>query len=105
MVVPDAPAPRAERHFKPARGWLLPLAAAASVVVIALVAVFVTHLASPARTPGGQAAAQVPRPEFYMTASYAATGPNDLYFQVRRTAGGAVTGSMSISAAHMGWGG
>jgi hypothetical protein len=47
----------------------------------------------------------VPRPEFYMTASYAATGPNDLYFQVRRTAGGAVTDSMSISAAHVGWGG
>jgi hypothetical protein len=106
MVVPDAPALRAERHFKPAKGWLLPLTAAASVVVIALVAVFVTHQASPARTPGGtQAATQAPLPEFYMTASYASTGPNDLYFQVRRTAGGAVTDSMSISAAHLGWGG
>jgi len=106
MVVPDAPALRAERHFKPAKGWLLPLTAAASVVVIALVAVSVAHLASPARIAGGtQAATQAPRPEFYMTASYAATGPNDLHFQVRRTAGGAVTDSMSISAAHIGWGG
>jgi hypothetical protein len=106
MVVPDAPALGAERHFKPAKGWLLPLTAAASVVAIALAAVFVTHLASPARTPGGtQAATQAPLPEYYMTASYATTGPNDLYFQVRRTAGGAVTGSMSISAANLGWGG
>jgi WD40-like Beta Propeller Repeat len=114
MVVPDAPALQAEQHVWRAKGWLYPLTAAASVVVIALAVVFVAHLASPGstqgstqgRTQGGaRSGAQAPRPEFYLTASYALTGPNDLHFQVRRTAGGAVTDSMSISAANLGWGG
>jgi hypothetical protein len=106
MVVQDAPALQTEQHVRRAKGWLYPLTAAASVVVIALAAVFVAHLAGPGRTQGGaQSAAQAPRPEFYMTESYALTGPNDLHFQVRRTAGGAVADSMSISAVNNGWGG
>jgi hypothetical protein len=108
MVVRDAPG---RRPVKPARGRLYPLAAAASVVVIALGAVIIAHLASPAgtRPTGAQGAtrtrAQAPRPEFYMTATYPASGPDILQFQVRRTAGGAVTASRSISAVNMGWGG
>jgi hypothetical protein len=107
MVVPDAPPLRTEQHVRRAKGWLFPLTAAASVVVIALATVLVAHLVSPAGTRGvGVAtAAQAPRPEYYMTASYTPRGPNDLYFQVRRTSSGAVTDSMSISAANMGWGG
>jgi len=40
-----------------------------------------------------------------MTATYPPTGPNVLQFQVRRTDGGAVTSSRSISGANVGWGG
>lgn len=103
MVVRDAPG---RQRVKRARGWLLPLAAAASVVIIVLASVIVAHLASPAGTQGATATtAQAPRPEFYMTATYPASGPNVLQLQVRRTAGGAVTASTSIPAANMGWGG
>jgi hypothetical protein len=106
-----APARPAEVSHR--RGWhragrrLLPLAAAASVVVIMLASVIVTHhLASPSRTQGATGTiAQPPRPEFYMTATYSASGPNVLRLQVRRTVGGAVTASTSIPAANMGWGG
>jgi hypothetical protein len=106
LVVPDAPALPERRPVWRAKGWLFPLTAAAGVVVIALAALFVTHLTSPASTQSGaQNAAQAPRPEYYMTVSYAASGPNDLHFQVRRTSSGAVTDSMSISAANLGWGG
>ncbi len=87
-------------------GWLFPLAAAASVVVIVLASVIVAHLASPIAAHGGPATtARAPRPEFYMTATYPASGPNVLQLQVRRTAGGAVTASASVPAASMGWGG
>jgi hypothetical protein len=103
MVVRDAPE---HQHVKQARGWMFPLAAAASVVVIVLASVIVAHLASPTRTQGGTATrTRAPRPEFYMTATYPASGPNVLQFQVRRTAGGAVTASTSIPAANIGWGG
>ena len=74
-------------------------------------AVAVAHLASPAGTRsagtrGGTAvAAQATRPEYYLTATYPAHGPNVLQFQVRRTNGGAVTSSSTISAANVGWGG
>jgi hypothetical protein len=113
MVAHHAPGPQPQ-HVKRARGWLFPLAAAASVVVIAMGAVIVAHLVSPAgkqviahlaSPTGKQGTAQAPRPEFYLTATYSLTGPNVLQFQVRRTNGGAVTASTSISAANLGWGG
>jgi hypothetical protein len=101
--------PRAQR----AGGWLIPLAAAAGVVVIALGAVLVAHLggSSPHGTStagghGGPAtAAAAPRPEYYLTATYPSAGPNVLVFQVRRVDDGAVTGSKTISGANLGWGG
>jgi hypothetical protein len=115
MVVRPAVAPRRARREYPdvkrARGWLIPLAAAASVVVIAVGALAVAHLASPAGThsTGSHGAtavpAQAPRPDYYLTATYPATGPNVLQFQVRRTDGGAVTSSRTISGANVGWGG
>ena len=102
-VVHDAPE---RQHVKRARGWLFPLAAAASVAGIVLASVIVARLASPTGTQGGPATtARAPRPEFYMTAAYAASGPNVLQLQVRRTAGGAVTASTSLPAANVGWGG
>ncbi len=107
MVVRDVPERQHDaverQHVRRVRRWLSPLAAAASIVVIAAASVIAAHLASPA---GGQGAttAQVPRPEFYMTATYPPTGPNVLQLQVRRTAGGAVTASTTIPAANMGWG-
>jgi hypothetical protein len=121
MVVHDAPKPlhvEQVKQVKRAGGWLVPLAAAASVVVIAVAAVIVAHLAGPTGKPvaanvgsssgrqgASQPAAQSPRPEFYLTATYPATGPNVLQFQVRRTNGGAVTASRTISGANLGWGG
>ena len=115
MAVHHAPArqhvKREDQDVKRARGWLLPLAAAAGVVVIALGAVLVAHLGSPAATHSTGApvtsstAAQAARPEFYLTATYPPTGPNVLVFQVRRTDGGAVTSSKTISGANVGWGG
>ena len=101
-AVRDAPG---RQHAKRARGWLIPLAAAASVLAIVAAAVTAAHLASPTGRQGTTAAtAQTPRPEFYMTATYPAAGPNVLQIQVRRTDGGAVTASTSIPAANMGWG-
>jgi hypothetical protein len=112
MVVHEAPERQYAEQVKPARGrWLFPLATAASVVLIALGAVFAAHPSSPARMRPVdaptlvQGTAQTSRPEFYMTATYPATGPNVLQFQVRRTDGGAVTASRSISASGLGWGG
>ena len=115
MAVHHAPerqhAKREDQDVKRVRGWLVPLAAAASVVAIALGAVIVAHLGSPARTgsTGARVAsptsAQATRPEFYLTATYPPTGPNVLVFQVRRTDGGAVTSSTTISGANAGWGG
>ena len=121
MVAKPAPEPQRLHHVRRgqrARGRLFPLAAAASVAVIALATVFIAHLISPAgkpaaaspdnqtgshqttpATPGG------PRPEFYLTAMYPASSPNVLQFQVRRTDGGAVTASTSIPAGNVGWGG
>jgi hypothetical protein len=105
-VRPLPPLQQAPRLDEVSRGRLLPLAAAASVVVIVLASLIVAHLASPTRTQGGPAApARAPRPQFYMTATYAASGPNVLQLQVRRTAGGAVTASTSLPAANMGWDG
>ena len=102
---------RDDRDAKRARGWLLPLAAAASVVAVALGAVIIAHLGSPAGTRSTgtqgatQAGAQAPRPEFYLTATYPSSGPNVLVLQVRRTDGGAVTSAKTISGANVGWGG
>jgi hypothetical protein len=114
VVRPAFERQRVTREFpdvKRARGWLIPLAAAASVVVIAVGAVAVAHLASPAGTRpagaggGSAAAAQATRPDYYLTATYPPAGPNVLQFQVRRTDGGAVTSSRTISGANVGWGG
>lgn len=102
---------REDQDVNRAWGWLIPLAAAASVVVIAVGVVVVAHLASPAGTrptgarAGNPVAAQATRPEYYLTVMYPATGPNVLRFQVRRTDGGAVTSSRTISGANVGWGG
>ena len=79
MVIRDAPEPKRVNHVKPVkpvRGWLFPLAAAASVVIIVLAAVTVAHLVSPtgkllvghAAGPAGkqgmsQPTARAPRPE------------------------------------------
>ncbi len=106
------------RRDQRARGRLFPLAAAAGVVVIALGTVLIAHLVSPAgklaaASPGSRTGSQQtpaatpggPPPEFYLTATYPASGPNVLQFQVRRTDGGAVTASTSIPAGNMGWGG
>lgn len=99
----DAPG---RQHVKRARGWLFPLAAAAGVVVIVLASVIVAHLGSTTGTQGRPATtARAPRPQFYMTAAYAASGPNVIRLQVRRTAGGAVTASTSLPTANVGWGG
>jgi hypothetical protein len=101
-AVRDAPE---RRHVKRARGWLIPLAAAASVMVIVAASVTTAHQASPTGRQGATATtAQAPRPEFYMTATYPAAGPNVLQLQVRRTAGGAITASTSIPGANLGWG-
>ena len=121
MVARRAAEPQAMHHVRRdqrARGRLFPLAAAAAVVVIALGTVFIAHLVSAAgksaaASPGGQTGSQQtapatpggPRPEFYLTATYPASGPNVLQFQVRRTDGGAVTASTSITAGNVGWGG
>jgi hypothetical protein len=123
MVVHDAPgtAPqrqqikrarqRAPRHW----GRLAPLAAAAGIVVIAAGTLIGAHLASntgthPATAPGANqttpgTGAQAPRPEFYLTVTYPASGQNVLQFQVRRTVGGAVTSTRTIPAGGVGWGG
>jgi hypothetical protein len=115
MVIHDAPQ---RQQIKPARqratrnwGRLAPLAAAAGVVVIAAGTVIGAHLASPGGTRANTApgttgtTAQTPRPEFYLTVTYPASGQNVLQFQVRRTDGGAVTGEKTIPAADVGWGG
>jgi hypothetical protein len=75
-----------------ARGWLLPLTAAASVVAIVLTAVFVGHLVKSPAARGGAADAGTARPEFYMTTTWT----TKLVLQVRRTANGAVTASASV---------
>ena len=123
MVIHDAPTTAPQRqHAKRARqraprnwGRLAPLAAAAGVVVIAAGTVIGAHLASPSGPHAGTAAgtnltttgtaAQAPRPEFYLTVTYPASGQNVLQFQVRRTDGGAVTASKTIPAGGVGWGG
>jgi hypothetical protein len=121
MVVHDAPATAPQRQrIKRARqraplnwGRLAPLAAAAGIVVIAAGTVIGAHLgdstgthaATAAGTNPTETAAQAPRPEFYLTVTYPASGQNVLQFQVRRTAGGAVTGSRTIPAGGVGWGG
>jgi hypothetical protein len=93
------------RPARRARAWLIPLAAAASVLAIVAASVTAAHLAGPAGRQGATAAtARVPRPEFYMTATTPSAGPNVLQLQVRRTAGGAVTSSRSIPAANLDWG-
>ena len=119
MVVHDAPQ---RQHIKITRarqraprnwGRLAPLAAAAGIVVLAAGTVIGTHLASSTGTRAATAAgtnqtataAQAPRPEFYLTVTYPASGQNVLQFQVRRTAGGAVTDSRTIPAGGVGWGG
>ena len=123
MVVHDAPQ-RQQIKITPARqraprnwGRLAPLAAAAGIVVVAAGTLIGAHLASStgthAATPAGTnqtttatgTAPRAPRPEFYLTVTYPASGQNVLQFQVRRTTGGAVTGSKTIPAGGVGWGG
>jgi hypothetical protein len=123
MVVHDVPgtAPQ-RRQIKRARqraprnwGRVAPLAAAAGIVVIAAGTLIGAHLGSStgtgAATAAGTnqtatpAAAGAPRPEFYLTVTYPASGQNVLQFQVRRINGGAVTGSRTIPAGGVGWGG
>jgi hypothetical protein len=102
---PDEVSRKRGWHARRARGWLIPLAAAASVLLIVAASMLAAHLTSRAGRPGPAAAtASAPRPEFYMTAMYPSKGPNVLQIQVRRTAGGAVTASTTIPAANMGWG-
>lgn len=102
MVVHEFPE---REHVKRSRGWLLPIAAAASVVVIVLAALAVTHLSGSTTTQLGTGGTTQPqRPEFYMTAIYS-SGPNALQLQVRRTDDGAVTASVFLPAYEMGWGG
>ncbi len=121
MVVHDAPQRQqikiARAGLRAPRSWgrLAPLAAAAGVVVIAAGTVIGAHLASstgthPATAAGTNQTATVPaseapRPEFYLTVTYPASGQNVLQFQVRRTTGGAVTSSKTIPAGGVGWGG
>jgi hypothetical protein len=123
MVVHDVPgtAPQ-RRQIKRARqraprnwGPVAPLAAAAGIVVIAAGTVIAAHLGSSTGTDAATGAgsnqtttgtaAQAPRPEFYLTVTYPASGQNVLQFQVRRINGGAVTGSRTIPAGGVGWGG
>jgi len=121
MVVHDAPQrqqitiKRAGQRARRDWGRLAPLAAAAGIIVVAAGTVIGAHLASSTGTHAATAAgtnqtatgtaAQAPRPEFYLTVTYPASGQNVLQFQVRRTTGGAVTGSKTIPAGGVGWGG
>jgi hypothetical protein len=121
MVVHDAPQrqqikiTRARQRAPRSWGRLAPLAAAAGIVLIAAGTVIGTHLASSTGTHAASAAGtnqtatgtgtQAPRPEFYLTVTYPASGQNVLQFQVRRTTGGAVTSSKTIPAGGVGWGG
>jgi hypothetical protein len=119
MVVHDAPQRQQIKIARPSqraprsRGRLAPLAAAAGVVVIAGGTVIGAHLASSSGNHAATAAGtnqtatapQAPRPEFYLTVTYPASGQNVLQFQVRRTTGGAVTSSKTIPAGGVGWGG
>jgi hypothetical protein len=68
------------------------------VAVIALAALGLARLAggTGAQDPI-QAASQTPRPEFYMVASYVGSS-STLQLQVRRTAGGAVTGRVALNS-------
>lgn len=98
MTVPDSPVlPPAPRARRPG-GWLLPLAAAASVAVIALAAVALSHLgrgaAAPGTPAGGTAAGGAPAapPQFYMTLGLTSS---TAMLEVRRTADGALTASMA----------
>ena len=97
---------------------MAPLAAAAGIVVVAAGTLIGAHLASstgthaatagrhePGPTTATGTAPRAPRPEFYLTVTYPASGQNVLQFQVRRTTGGAVTGSKTIPAGGVGWGG
>jgi hypothetical protein len=92
MTVRENPMVVPARKARRAAGWLIPLAAAASVVLIVLAAVFVGRTSgTPAVPAAGGAAA--PRPQFYMTFGWA-RGQSVL--DVRRTADGAVTASASF---------
>jgi hypothetical protein len=92
MTVHDSPVlflpPRARR----AGGWLLPLAAAVSVVAIVLATLFVVHVygnpASQGDTANGTATAP---PEFYLTLDSNSDGS---LLAVRRTDGGAITATL-----------
>ena len=85
-----APVPRVRR----AAGWLIPLTAAASVVVIVLASVFVAGHVSATRSAAVSGGAGPP--EFYMTLAPGVSRWGEL--QVRRTADGAVTGSIRAPA-------
>jgi hypothetical protein len=94
MTVRDSPVPVREPKVRRAAGWLLPLAAAASVVVIVLATVFAGQVFSKPNGPAGAAhGTGGGRPEFYMTTRWAL---NKLVLDVRRTAGGSVTASASF---------
>ena len=94
MTAGDSPVRARELKVRHAGGWLLPMAAAVSVVVIALAAVFVGHLAgntAPRRAAAGATGAALP--EFYMALD---TNSNGSVLAVHRTAGGAVTASIGV---------
>jgi hypothetical protein len=86
-AVPARPRPRS------GRAWLVPLAAAAAVAAVLLASVLVSNLGRSARTgggtPGTSQATSAP-PEFYLVLGY--KGGSGAV-EVRRTAGGTVTGS------------
>ena len=102
MVVHDAPGTAPQRQqLKRARqraprswGRVAPLAAAAGIVVIAAGTLIGAHLGSSTGTDAATAAganqtttpaaAQAPRPEFYLTVTYPASGQNVLQFQIGR---------------------
>jgi hypothetical protein len=95
MTVRDSPVLAAERTVRRARGWLLPLAAAASMVVIVLVTVFVAgHFTGTSAPRGAAADGAAAPPEFYV--SWVAG--DDAPLLVHRTSDGAVTASIQLPA-------
>jgi hypothetical protein len=95
MAVGDSPVLVLEPKARRAAAWLLPLTAAASVVLIVLTTVFVGHMYANAPTRGGSATGTTAAPpEFYATMAWAS---DKMVLDVRRTADGAVTASAPFS--------
>lgn len=96
MTVTESPVPATEPKARRPSGWLLPLAAAVSIVVVALAAVSLTGHFAGTPAPGGGAAstgATAP-PEFYLVYG----DRNHPRLEVRRTSSGAVTDSAPFPA-------